>query len=166
MAKSIELEVQLFRRHLLQLFDIKEFSAEGNFSNPTASLKVQDLVCDFCGEVEDVDLCRGVSEEVIKQSQLVEVAGAGGLPRRDFGKTMPVGACSECGHHYNKLVVEEVLIQQVHKLLTQYQVQDLRCLRCKRFVRMTCQCIVLAQENGLKHYPDRKSRKRLQFICS
>lgn len=144
LAKSIELEVQLFRRHLLQLFDIKEFSAEGNFSNPTASLKVQDLVCDFCGEVEDVDLCRGVSEEVIKQSQLVEVAGAGGLPRRDFGKTMPVGACSECGHHYNKLVVEEVLIQQVHKLLTQYQVQDLRCLRCKKIreddMSMYCPC--------------------------
>lgn len=139
LARNIELEVRLFKRHLLSLFEIREFSVEGNFTNPTATLYVSNLACGYCGEVRDVDLCRGVSGNVILQRKMLLESVSNGAESEDWlrngsnlGTKMSLGSCEECGQEYSRLEVEEVLIQQVHKLLTQYQVQDLKCIRCKR----------------------------------
>lgn len=139
LAKSIELEVRLFRRNALSLFDIREFSTEGNFSNPTASLRVSNFSCSNCGDVRDVDLCRGVSERIQYAYKLWQRAqkqqqenNINPLDDTSFGKSMSLGECTECGHPYSRVQIEEQLIQQVLRLLTQYQVQDLKCSRCKR----------------------------------
>lgn len=151
LARSMELEVRLFRRHALALFDIREFSAEGSFANPTASLRMPGLACAHCGDVRDLDLCRGVSARLAhhrklwlraqqQQSESAQPPDAAAA----FGRAVSLGECPECGHAYSRVQVDELLVQQVLRLLTQYQVQDLRCARCKRVrdddMSLHCRC--------------------------
>ncbi|SLM36534.1 dna polymerase epsilon catalytic subunit a [Lasallia pustulata] len=56
--KSLTLETRLLRKDLLALFDVREFSPDAHFANPSASCKFPQLVCDNCTTVRDLDLCR------------------------------------------------------------------------------------------------------------
>lgn len=66
--KSINLEARLLRKDLLSLFDIREFSAEGKFRNPSASCKITQVVCDDCACAKDIDLCR--DEDILPAKQI------------------------------------------------------------------------------------------------
>ena len=56
--KTITLEARLLRKELLHLFEIREFSADGAFVNPSTSLCVRQLSCAECCVPRDIDLCR------------------------------------------------------------------------------------------------------------
>lgn len=115
LSKELNLEIRLFRRHLLNIFDIREFSAEGNFANPSASVKIPQLICGFCSYVRDLDLCRN-NELAIKRD----------------GSNYYVWICENCHEEYDPIILEESLITEVRKMIKLYQVQDLKCTRCKR----------------------------------
>ena len=115
LSKELNLEIRLFRRHLLNIFDIREFSAEGNFTNPSASVKIPQLICGFCSYVRDLDLCRN-NELAIKRD----------------GSNYYVWICENCHEEYDPIILEESLITEVRKMIKLYQVQDLKCTRCKR----------------------------------
>lgn len=120
LSKELNLEVRLFRRHLLNLFDIREFSAEGNFTNPSASLKIPQVICGYCNYVRDLDLCRN--------NELARRADGG----KENANAYYVWICENCGQEYNTVHLEELLVYEVQKMITLYQVQDLKCSRCKR----------------------------------
>lgn len=124
LSKELHLEVRLFRRHLLNVFDIREFSAEGNFTNPSASLKIQQIICGYCNFVRDLDLCR--HNELARNVNSEGGAGAGG------NSSYYVWVCENCGQEYNRVHLEELLVYEVQKMVTLFQVQDLKCSRCKR----------------------------------
>lgn len=119
LSKELHLEVRLFRRHLLNLFDIREFSAEGNFANPSASLKIPQVICGYCNFVRDLDLCR--NNELARNTNSNKDASS-----------YYVWICENCGQEYNRVHLEELLVYEVQKMITLYQVQDLKCSRCKR----------------------------------
>ncbi|PTB61955.1 DUF1744-domain-containing protein [Trichoderma citrinoviride] len=56
--KNITLEARLLRKELLALFEIREFSKEGTFTNPSESLKLLQVSCDSCTMARDLDFCR------------------------------------------------------------------------------------------------------------
>ncbi|KAL8942459.1 MAG: hypothetical protein Q9216_001659 [Gyalolechia sp. 2 TL-2023] len=118
--KSISLEVRLLRKDLLALFDIKEFSPQARFENPSESLVLQQVVCEQCTMSRDLDLCR--DEDLMPALSSTE-----GAPR---GK---IWQCSTCGNPYPMVRIEERLIARVQKMLAEWQTQDLRCRKCKRF---------------------------------
>lgn len=132
LSKELNLDVRLFRRHVLSLFDIREFSAEGNFINPSASLKIPQVICGYCNFVRDLDLCRN--------NELARNVNSG----KESTVSYYVWVCENCGQEYSRVHLEELLVFEVQKMVTLFQVQDLKCTRCKRIreddLSTNCSC--------------------------
>ncbi|KAG5420383.1 POL2 [Candida metapsilosis] len=104
LSKKRNIEVRLLKKELLQVFDVKEFSTQANFVNPSTSLKLPHVICDYCNHIRDVDLCR--DEEI------------------------NVWNCTACHRPYNKIALEEETIAILMKLFTDFYNQDLQCDKC------------------------------------
>jgi len=118
--KNINLEARYLRKELLAFFEIKEFSAQARFENPSSSLKLKQLICEHCTMARDLDLCR--DEDV-----LLDPGSANGA-----APAARAWACTTCGHEYDRLAIEERLIGRVQKVLVEWQTQDLKCKKCKK----------------------------------
>lgn len=40
-------------------------------------------------------------------------------------------ACPTCGHEFNRLAIEEMLMGQTQRMLVKWQTQDLKCTKCR-----------------------------------
>jgi len=107
--KNIATEARLLRKELLAMFDVREFSREGAFVNPSESLRVTQLSCDHCTMARDLDLCRD------------EALAA------DPDAPWP---CSFCGAEHDRVAVEERLVADVESIAVEWSAQDLKCARC------------------------------------
>lgn len=116
LSKTTTLESRLLRRELLALFEVREFSKEGRFENPSANLKLPELTCNACCLIRDLDLCR--DEDVLPD------------PGMDNSKGPKPWRCPFCQTEYDRLAQEEILIGQVHGLVVEWQTQDLKCSKC------------------------------------
>lgn len=116
LSKVTTLETRLVRRELLALFEVREFSKEGRFENPSASLKLPELTCNACCLIRDLDLCR--DEDVLPD------------PDSDATQTAKPWRCPFCQAEYDRLAQEEILIGQVQGLIVGWQTQDLKCSKC------------------------------------
>lgn len=119
--KSINLEARYLRKELLSFFEIKEFSAQARFENPSRSLRLEQLICEHCTMARDLDLCR--DEDVLPEP--VTNGDAGSTP------AVRAWACTTCGHEYDRLAIEEKLIARVQKMIVEWQTQDLKCKKCR-----------------------------------
>ena len=117
--KSINLEARYLRKELLAFFEIKEFSPQARFENPSSSLKLEQLICEHCTMARDLDLCR--DEDILPEPATERSA-----------PTARAWACTTCGHEYDRLAIEERLIARVQKVIVQWQTQDLKCKKCKK----------------------------------
>ncbi|KAK4446572.1 DNA polymerase epsilon catalytic subunit A [Podospora aff. communis PSN243] len=116
--KNITLEARLLRKELLAMFDVREFSKEGSFQNPSESLKITQLSCDSCTMARDLDLCR--------DEDLLPDAGASG---KDGGVNAR-WRCTYCEADYDRNEIEERLVADVEALVVQWTTQDLKCVKC------------------------------------
>lgn len=118
LSKRRDIEVRILRRELLSLFEVKEFSDEAAFKNPSASLVVPQVICNYCDHTKDIDICRDDEETIFR--------------------------CESCHKAYNKLIIEERLIYELHRMISKYLTQDLRCNKCGRMkdkeISLHCQC--------------------------
>ncbi|KAK5698402.1 DNA polymerase epsilon catalytic subunit [Elasticomyces elasticus] len=113
--KTITLEARLLRKELLHLFEIREFSAEGGFANPSTSLVIKQLSCAECTVPRDIDLCRD-----------------NGLAIADGQQASLVVKCEHCDAMFDRLLIEEWLLGDVQKMVVQWMTQDLKCKKCAR----------------------------------
>ncbi|KAK4063957.1 uncharacterized protein Triagg1_9285 [Trichoderma aggressivum f. europaeum] len=111
--KNITLEARLLRKELLALFEIREFSKEGAFTNPSESLKLLQVSCDSCTMARDLDLCR--DEDLF------------GSPGENGGQSWH---CGFCNSEYDRVNIEERLLAMVEGWTTEWASQDLKCERC------------------------------------
>lgn len=74
-------EVTVLRRNLLKMLKIGEFSLEAKYVNPSLIFILQDIICDFCLSIRDIDICR-------------DTAAAKGNWQ-----------CALCNHSYNKVLM-------------------------------------------------------------
>ncbi|CAZ83698.1 unnamed protein product [Tuber melanosporum] len=119
LAKEINTEARILRKELLALLDIKEFSKEGTFENPSETLKFSQVICKNCALPRDMDLCKDedLMPEVTADGQL---RGRAWKCKFDF-----------CGGEFDRLAFEEKMISQLHQFVTAYNVQDLKCGKCQ-----------------------------------
>ena len=68
-------EVSVLRRNLLKMIKVGEFSQEAKYCNPSFIFVLPDVICDFCLNIRDIDICRSVSSWI----------------------------CTTCNHSYNKV---------------------------------------------------------------
>lgn len=117
--KNITLEARLLRKELLQSFEIREFSNEARFENPSESLRMQQVICENCTMARDLDFCR--------DEDLLPDIGPDG---KVVGEAR-AWKCSFCDAEYPRLDLEERLIANVEGMVTEWCTQDLRCVKCK-----------------------------------
>jgi DNA polymerase epsilon subunit 1 len=117
--QSLHLETRLLRRDLLSLFEIREFSSDAKFTNPSSTLRFHTPpICENCTLPRDIDLCR---DEDIMPSP----------PSSETDKETPKPwLCLHCAHPFDKLPLEEELIGEVKKLQLEWATQDLKCGKC------------------------------------
>ena len=116
LSKISTLESRLLRRELLALFEVREFSKEGRFENPSTNLKLPVLTCNACCLIRDLDLCR--DEDVLPD------------PGTDGNKKPKPWRCPFCQVEYDRMAQEELLIGQVQGMIVEWQTQDLKCSKC------------------------------------
>jgi len=117
---SLEQEVRLLKRNLLQLIDVKEFSAEAKFVYPTPTFVLSDVSCTFCNLTRDLDLCR--DPDIVSRNW----------------------CCSQCHNLYDVEMIENQLVERANQLAIAYELQDLQCLKCSQikntYLHSVCQC--------------------------
>lgn len=123
LVKEINIEARMLRKDLLHLLDVKEFSRDGVFENPSESLKFSQVICHECTMPRDLDLCK---HEDLMPEVLPRTADSAGARKDRAWK------CSYCNCEYDRLAFEERMIGQLHLLLTQYSTQDLKCSKCSQ----------------------------------
>lgn len=99
------IEMRVLRQELLSIFEVREFSTEATFQNPSTSLKLPSIVCDYCSYTCDIDMCKDQDK---------------------------IWHCSNCKRLYNRIALEEDLVSQFHRVLTRYLLQDLKCDKCRQ----------------------------------
>ncbi|KAK6443723.1 DNA polymerase epsilon catalytic subunit [Oleoguttula sp. CCFEE 5521] len=112
--KTIQLEARLLRKQLLHLFDIREFSSEGSFTNPSSSLLLRNLKCADCSSPKEIDLCRDSSL----------------LPPPAPAKAILAINCDVCASPFDILAIQEQLLADVQRMVLQWMTQDLKCGKC------------------------------------
>jgi DNA polymerase epsilon subunit 1 len=119
--RAISLEARMLRKDLLNLFDIREFSAQATFANPSAALTVRGVICDECTASRDLDLCRDAS-----------LLPSAPLTNSETAAPPPKWKCENCTSPYDLLRIEEQLVSEVQKVVLEWCTQDLKCGKCKR----------------------------------
>ena len=117
--RNITMEARLLRKELLALFEIREFSTEARFENPSESLKIQGVICENCTMSRDIDFCR--DEDLMPLDTASEGSGAATRP----------WTCTFCNSEFNRLQLEERLIASVQAMIGEWAGQDLKCVKCR-----------------------------------
>uniref|UniRef100_A0A0E0K092 DNA polymerase epsilon catalytic subunit n=1 Tax=Oryza punctata TaxID=4537 RepID=A0A0E0K092_ORYPU len=90
--------------------DILEFAPEAQFQDPCASFTLPNVICSYCNDCRDLDLCR----DSTLQGQEWRCA------------------VLQCGQPYHREQMENALLQVVRQRERLYHLQDLVCLRCRQ----------------------------------
>ncbi|KAH7029069.1 uncharacterized protein B0I36DRAFT_363662 [Microdochium trichocladiopsis] len=139
--KNITMEARLLRKELLQLFEVREFSKDGAFVNPSESLKVPQWSCAECTMARDWDLCRDESllpdiDEVVSAAGAIAGGHNHNLDGTVLQNEMKRAAqakpwkCSYCDAEFDRLKMEERLLADVQGFVIEWTTQDLKCARC------------------------------------
>ena len=97
------------RRQLLALLHVREFSREAEWHDPCRTIVLRNVVCSACGTVADLDVCREAAS-----------AASGDVWR-----------CRDCAEPFDRDAIEQRLLERVARALADFQLQDLRCVRCR-----------------------------------
>ncbi|KAK6138431.1 hypothetical protein DH2020_027841 [Rehmannia glutinosa] len=106
--QKVQHEVLVMRRNLLKLVRIREFAPEAEFQNLFMSLTLPNVICSYCNDCRDLDLCRD---------------------RALIGQQWRCGV-AQCGQPYDGEVMENALLQIARQRERLYHLQDLVCLKC------------------------------------
>ncbi|KAH7426493.1 hypothetical protein KP509_10G003400 [Ceratopteris richardii] len=108
--QRVQHEALVMKRNLLKLVRVKEFSPEAQFNDPCLSFTLPNVICSYCNDCRDLDICRDAA-----------------LLERDWRCSVP-----QCGHPYDKEWIENALIQVVRQRERLYHLQDLVCSKCRQ----------------------------------
>lgn len=132
LSKSNILEVRQLRKDLLTIFEMREFSKEATFRNPTTSLTIDGFLCEHCSHITNIDFCKDDLSNVF--------------------------TCVNCSSKLDKLLLQEHLIQKFCSTIELFYTQDLHCAKCHKvkddYMSTHCNCsgkwevVVSANEIG------------------
>merc|ERR1740130_1654332 len=87
--KSLEEDVLKLKNNLMKMMDVRSFSPQAQFQNPCLTFVLPDVICSFCNNRRDLDLCRDPG--------LVEAELVGIINRRNVSYTVQDLMCKKCG---------------------------------------------------------------------
>ena len=118
--RPLNLEIRALRKELLALFEIREFSPEARFLDPSARCEI-DVVCAECTTPRTLELCR--------DEDLLPVSAGPGKGNVNATVQRP-WQCLQCQSEFPRLEIEERLIARVEKMVVEWSTQDLKCKKC------------------------------------
>ncbi|XP_020536143.1 DNA polymerase epsilon catalytic subunit A isoform X2 [Jatropha curcas] len=107
---NVQHEVLVMRKNLLKYVRVREFAPEAEFHDPCPSFVLPNVICSYCNDCRDLDLCRDSA-----------------LLAQEWRCAVP-----QCGQPYNREVMENALLQIVRQRERLYHLQDLVCTRCNQ----------------------------------
>ncbi|KAH7671411.1 DNA polymerase epsilon subunit 1 protein [Dioscorea alata] len=118
---NVQHDVLRMRKNLLKLVRVKEFSPEAQFHDPSPTFTLPNVICSYCNDCRDLDLCR--------DSVLMEHEWRCAVP--------------QCGQPYNREQMENALLQIVRQRERLFHLQDVVCLRCRQIkaAHLAEQCV-------------------------
>ncbi|CCC66626.1 hypothetical protein NCAS_0A00660 [Naumovozyma castellii] len=118
LSKKTTIEVRELRKELLTIFDIKEFAKISEFKDPSSSLDITGFLCEYCSHFSDLDFCKSDPATIFN--------------------------CEKCHKEFNKLLLQEHLVQKLYGEIESYLTQDLCCSKCNKikqdYMSTHCQC--------------------------
>lgn len=106
--QNVQHEVLIMRRNLLKLVRVREFAPEAEFRSLSVSYTLPNVICSYCNDCRDLDLCRDRA-----------------LISQEWRCAVP-----QCGQPYDREAMENALVQIVRQRERLYHLQDLVCLKC------------------------------------
>ncbi|CAM9207253.1 unnamed protein product, partial [Ectocarpus sp. 4 AP-2014] len=143
-------EVETLRKQALAEVGVRQFSAEGQYSDPCVSFVLPDVICSFCNLCRDLDLCRDarlMDEDEEERWQ-----------------------CIQCNHPYERSSIELSLVEAVQRRSVRYQLQDMKCAKCgavaTRSMSLTCPCSgpLVAEESQQDFHKTMKLLRQLAIF--
>ncbi|KAJ8327871.1 DNA polymerase epsilon catalytic subunit [Batrachochytrium dendrobatidis] len=123
--EQLEPQVRALKRDLLSILGVTQFSKSAVFAPAQERLVLHQVICEFCSFCRDLDLTRDCDFHVLEDIEDDTV------PRAEQN---PFWACSACHMEYDRLSLEQRLVDTAIKKMTVWQLQDVRCTNC-RFVK-------------------------------
>ncbi|KAG0453679.1 hypothetical protein HPP92_024983 [Vanilla planifolia] len=108
--QNVQHDILRMRKNLLKLVRVKEFAPEAQFHDPCPSFTLPNVICSYCNDCRDLDLCRDPA-----------------LWENEWCCAVP-----HCGQPYDREKMENALFQIVRQRERLYHLQDLACLRCRQ----------------------------------
>lgn len=106
--QNVQHDILVMRKALLKLVHVREFAPEAEFRDPCMSFTLPNVICSYCNDCRDLDLCRDPA-----------------LLTGEWRCAVP-----HCGHPYNREEMENALLQIVRQRERLYHLQDVVCLKC------------------------------------
>lgn len=145
-------ETTTLKKNLLKLIHEKEFAPQVVSGNePSLVLVLPDVICEYCQIAVDIDICRDpfINKEVGDKG-----SGTGGDWR-----------CQHCDNQMNKGMIERRLVDLMNRRAVGYQLQDLKCLKCKMvknsLVSRYCDCTGLYTQTIGNQAPEKLRNQNL-----
>lgn len=120
------------------------FAPEAAFKNPALSYTLP-VTCQHCttSRVLDVRLTLPYSA-MTRETDDVQLTRDADLLSLDDPQARKHWSCLRCGHVYDRSACEAALVEGVVRQMSTYQMQDLRCSRCKQIkstnLAVHCEC--------------------------
>ncbi|CAM9091188.1 unnamed protein product, partial [Phaeothamnion confervicola] len=108
---SVSDDVERLRKQALLELGVRPFSSDAEFVDPCLSFTLPDVICAHCNLCRGIDLCRD--------------------PAVTCADPAERWRCVQCGHRYDLRAVELALVDVANRRATHYQLQDLRCIKCR-----------------------------------
>ncbi|XP_030957711.1 DNA polymerase epsilon catalytic subunit A-like isoform X3 [Quercus lobata] len=108
--QNVQHDVLVMRKNLLKFVRVREFAPEAEFHDPCPSFNLSNVICSYCNDCRELDLCRDTA-----------------LLAQEWRCAVP-----QCGQPYDREVMENALLQIVRQRERLYHLQDLVCLRCNQ----------------------------------
>ncbi|KAK9127695.1 hypothetical protein Syun_016492 [Stephania yunnanensis] len=107
--QNVQHDILVMRKNLLKYVRVREFDPGAFFCYPSLSFILPNVICSYCNDCRDLDLCRDPA-----------------LLAQELRCAVP-----QCGQPYDREVMENALLQIVRQRERLYHLQDLVCLKCK-----------------------------------
>ena len=142
--KNISNQVIKLKKDLLTIINVREFSDEAQFVDPSLSFIVPQIICLKCNHCRDIDLCRDPCSNLNESDQSKQYENSN--KKYKFIKFFfRIGwYCANCGEYYDLQLIEYNLIEALHSKIMHYVTQDIKCSKCSEvragFLQGYCEC--------------------------
>ncbi|KAK6936184.1 DNA polymerase epsilon, catalytic subunit A, C-terminal [Dillenia turbinata] len=108
--QTVQHDILVMRKNLLKSVHVREFAPEAEFFDSSPSFTLPNVICSYCNDCRDLDLCRDSA-----------------LLAQEWRCAVP-----QCGQPYDREIMENALLQIVRQRERLYHLQDLICLKCNQ----------------------------------